>query len=59
MLVAYNFVEALIDDLSIPQNWIIDPEGRWRWTQRGSGLDDPKWIESMIRRLESVKGSEE
>ncbi len=59
VLVAYNFVEALIDDLSIPQNWIIDPEGRWRWTQRGSGLDDPKWIESMIRRLESVKGSEE
>ena len=59
VLVAYNFVEALLDDLSIPQNWIIDPEGRWRWTQLGSDVDDPKWVESMIRRLESVKGSEE
>ena len=59
VLVAYNFVEALLGSFTIPQNWIIDPEGRWRWTLHGSDVDDPKWIESMIRRLESVKGSEE
>ncbi len=41
----------------IPQNWIIDPKGVWRWTQIGFG-GVPDWEEDMVRRLEGVKKSD-
>jgi hypothetical protein len=28
---------ALLDGFAIPQNWIVDPKGVWRWTQIGYG----------------------
>jgi thiol-disulfide isomerase/thioredoxin len=54
VLTAYNFVMSLLDSIGIPQNWIIDPKGSWRWTQFGFG-GGADWVESMIERLESVK----
>ena len=57
VLPAYSLVVNLLDGYSIPQNWVVDPAGAWRWTQ--IGFDGaPDWIESMIQRLESVKKSE-
>jgi thiol-disulfide isomerase/thioredoxin len=35
VLTAYNFVMSLLDLIGIPQNWVIDPKGAWRWTQLG------------------------
>ena len=55
VLSAYNFVLGLLDLVGIPQNWIIDPTGKWRWTQFGYESSAENWVESMIRRLESVK----
>lgn len=64
VLAAYNFVMGLRSDpstlrLGIPQNWIVDPQGTWRWTQLGYDSAEPDWVGSMIKRLESVKVSEE
>lgn len=57
VLPAYSLVVNLLDGYAIPQNWVVDPAGMWRWTQ--IGFDGaPDWIESMIQRLESVKKSE-
>jgi thiol-disulfide isomerase/thioredoxin len=51
---AFSFVTTLLDGFAIPQNWIIDPKGVWRWTQIGYG-GEPDWIDVMIQRMEMVK----
>jgi len=55
VLPAYSLVLNLLD--GIPQNWVVDPRGAWRWTQLGFG-GEPDWVGDMIQRLESVKKSE-
>jgi len=57
VLPAFSLVTGLVDDVLIPQNWIVDPQGKWRWTQLGFG-GEPEWGGEMIKRLEQVKKSE-
>lgn len=57
VLPAYDFVTGVLDSIFLPQNWILDPKGGWRWTQFGFGID-PAWEEDMLRKLESVKREE-
>ena len=58
VLPAYSFVISLLDSIGIPQNWVVDPRGTWRWTQLGYDSAEPNWVEAMIERLESVRGSD-
>jgi thiol-disulfide isomerase/thioredoxin len=55
VVVAYNYVNSLLDSIGIPQNWIVDPMGVWRWTQLGFDSAETDWSQSMLQRLESVK----
>ncbi len=55
VVVAYNYVQSLLDSIGIPQNWIVDPKGAWRWTQLGFDSAETDWPQSMLQRLESVK----
>lgn len=57
VLPAYSLVVNLLDGYAIPQNWVVDPQGLWRWTQLGYG-GEPDWVGDMIKRLESVKKTE-
>ncbi|HVO99298.1 MAG TPA: TlpA disulfide reductase family protein [Bryobacteraceae bacterium] len=57
VLPAFSLVMGLLDGVGIPQNWIVDPRGKWRWTQLGFG-GEPDWGGDMIQRLEQVKNSE-
>lgn len=54
---AFSLVTTLLDGFAIPQNWIVDLKGIWRWTQIGYG-GEPDWIDVMIQRMEMVKKSE-
>ncbi len=54
---AFSFVTTLLDGFAIPQNWIVDPKGAWRWTQIGYG-GEPDWMDVMIQRMEMVKKSD-
>jgi thiol-disulfide isomerase/thioredoxin len=56
VLPAYSFVLGLLDSVSIPQNWLVDPKGDWRWSQMGYDASDAAWAETMVGKLESVKG---
>lgn len=56
---ARSFVNGLLDMVAVPQNWIIDPKGVWRWMQLGFNGADATWSDEMIQQLESVKSSEE
>ena len=57
VLPAYSLVVNLLDGYAIPQNWVVDPRGKWRWTQIGFG-GAPDWAQDMTQRLESVKKTE-
>jgi thiol-disulfide isomerase/thioredoxin len=54
---AFSYVTTLLDGFAIPQNWIVDSKGVWRWTQIGYG-GEPDWIDVMIQRMEMVKKSD-
>ena len=57
VLPASSLVENILDLVAFPQNWVVDPQGAWRWTQLGfDGAAD--WVEKTIQRLESVKQTE-
>jgi thiol-disulfide isomerase/thioredoxin len=58
VLPAYSLVVNLLDGYAIPQNWVLDPRGAWRWTQLGYG-GEPDWVGDMIQRLESVKKTDD
>lgn len=52
---AYDYVNGVLGALSVPQNWIVDPAGRWREAQIGFDAADPDWIGTMLLRLEKAK----
>jgi thiol-disulfide isomerase/thioredoxin len=54
VLPAYSFVAGLLDLVAIPQNWIIDTKGEWRWTG-GPSVSDAEWEAAMLKQLESAK----
>jgi len=56
VLPAYSFVIGLLDTVAIPQNWVLDPKGVWRWNQLGFDSSEANWAEKMLERLESLKG---
>jgi hypothetical protein len=44
--------------VAIPQNWLVDPKGDWRWSQIGYDSSDAAWAETMVGKLESVKAKQ-
>jgi thiol-disulfide isomerase/thioredoxin len=55
VLPAYSFVISLLDSVAIPQNWVLDPKGAWRWSQLGFDASDAKWTDTVIAKLQTVK----
>jgi thiol-disulfide isomerase/thioredoxin len=58
VLLAHSFVNLTVDRIGIPQNWIVDPRGKWVSTDVGFGLED-HWEEHVVRQLEAVHKSSE
>jgi thiol-disulfide isomerase/thioredoxin len=56
VLPAYSTVVSLLDGFAIPQNWVVDPKGNWRWKQIGYGSEsDADFEKDMQARIESAK----
>ena len=56
VLPAYSTAVNLLDGFAIPQNWILDSLGVWRWKQIGyGGGADADFEQEMLARLESTK----
>ena len=53
VLPAYSFVLALLDGIAIPQNWILDPKGAWRWSQLGFDASDGQWADTVLAKLQT------
>jgi len=54
VLLAENFVFGLLDIVGVPQNWIVDGKGVWRWTS-GPPPSETDWEAAILRELESVR----
>lgn len=54
VLPAYSFVTGLLDLVGIPQNWIVDAKGLWRWTG-APDVPDEQWEDAMLKQLESAR----
>ncbi len=50
-------LDLLENDIAIPQNWVVDAKGNWRWTQMGFG-EQQDWGREMLLKLESANTSE-
>jgi thiol-disulfide isomerase/thioredoxin len=56
VLPAYSVVVRLLDGFAIPQNWIIDQKGVWRWSQMGYGGETQADFEQdILQKLDSMK----
>jgi len=55
VLPAYALVNSVVDEIAIPQNWILDSKGSWRLTQLGFG-GETDWGGEMLKKMESVRG---
>ncbi len=54
VLPAYSYTVNLLNGWTIPQNWILDANGTWLWTQVGYDGDD-SWQHDILAKLESAK----
>ena len=50
---AREVVNAVVQSIAIPQNWLVDTKGKLRWIQIGFG-NDPSWQESMMTKLGEI-----
>jgi len=58
VLPAYSTVVSLLDGYAIPQTWIVDTKGTWRWTQIGyGGGTDTDYEKEMLEKLATVKST--
>jgi thiol-disulfide isomerase/thioredoxin len=51
---AADLVKAVKSSLAIPQNWLVNPEGKLEWEQIGFSTDDTKWQESIEAKIEEL-----
>jgi thiol-disulfide isomerase/thioredoxin len=56
VLPAYSMVVTLLDGNAIPQNWVVDPTGTWRWRQIGwSQESDAEFENEILEHLDFAK----
>ena len=58
VLPAYSTVVSLLDSYAIPQNWIVDSNGTWRWRQIGwSEESDAEFEKEILEHLQDEKST--
>ncbi len=55
VLPASDLVNRLLGSVGIPQNWIVDRSGVWRWTQMGYNAADSNWSQDIQQKVSSTR----
>ncbi len=56
VLPAFSTVVTLLDGFAIPQNWLVDPHGIWRWQQIGyGGGSEADFEKEILAHMDSAK----
>ncbi|HEY3837977.1 MAG TPA: redoxin family protein [Bryobacteraceae bacterium] len=53
---AKDVVDAVVPQLAIPRNWLVDAKGKLQWEQIGFG-NDATWQEAILAKLDEVAKS--
>ena len=54
VLPAYTFIHNLLDSVGVPQNWILDRQGKWQWQMLGFNSTEVDWEGTTLAKIESV-----
>ena len=54
VLPAGDLVNSVKPSLAIPQNWLVSPEGKLEWEQTGYSIDDTKWQDEIVAKIEEL-----
>jgi thiol-disulfide isomerase/thioredoxin len=54
VLPAADMVNSVKPSLTIPQNWLVSPDGKLEWEQTGYSVDDSKWQDGIIAKMEEL-----
>jgi len=50
VLLARDLVNEVLPMVAIPQNWVVDPESKWKWSEVGfnwEGSFDKEWLDKL------------
>ena len=56
IILAKDVVDAVVPQLAIPRNWLVNAQGKLQWEQIGFGSDDA-WGAMMLAKLDEVAKS--
>jgi len=51
VLPAERYVTTLLESVGVPQNWIIDAQGKWQWVQMGFNPAETDWERTVLTKL--------
>lgn len=54
VLLARDYVDDFLPQVSIPRNWVVDETGKLQWEQIGFGPDET-WADTTLAKLEQPK----
>ncbi|MBL0156646.1 MAG: TlpA family protein disulfide reductase [Bryobacterales bacterium] len=55
VLPAWTYINQVLGDWAIPQNWVVDTKGKWQWQQIGYDDQAADWGASMLAKIASVE----
>lgn len=54
VLPAADLVKSVKQELTIPQNWLVNPAGKIEWEQSGYSVQEEKWRDGILAKIEEV-----
>lgn len=51
---AAELVESVKPNLTLPQNWLVSPAGKLEWEQSGYSVNETKWRDGIIAKVEEL-----
>lgn len=54
-LLAAEYIEEAAGFVVVPQNWVVDRGGVWRWQQLGFEAAEAGWLDGMLAKIESTR----
>ena len=54
VLPAYTYVESMLASISIPRNWVVDPNGTLQMEQIGFGSEGDEWLQKALEMIQKA-----
>jgi thiol-disulfide isomerase/thioredoxin len=58
VLLAHDYVNDLLAEISIPQVWVVDSKGKWLWEKFGFDPEHGGWRDDVLTKIGAQKSGE-